>query len=132
MRDIQASHIRNPGAKAFLGPLIAAIFWVVIAFRFPVERIPDWVPALAPYAGWVTPLFLVLALWAFLRAGRTLVRIANSRHAHAPQGGGLPGKRHDTRPGTRPGTRAGAGTHRGQSQVPGSGPKAAPTVQRMR
>ena len=120
MRDIQASHIRNPGAKAFLGPLIAAVFWVVIAFRFPVERIPDWVPALAPYAGWVTPLFLLLALWAFLRAGRSLVRIANSRHAQAPRGGGLPGARASQRHG------------QGQSQVPSSGPKAAPTVQRMR
>jgi len=118
MRNIQASHVQNPGVKAFLGPLITAVFWVVIAFRFPVERIPDWVPALAPYAGWVTPLFLLLALWAFLRAGRSLVRIANSRHAQAPRGGGLPGAR--------------ASQRQGQSQVPSSGPKAAPTVQRMR
>ena len=110
MRNIQASHIRNPGVRAFLAPLMAAVFWVVIALKFPVERIPDWVPALAPYARWVTPLFLLLALWAFLRSGRSLVRIANSRHAQAPRGGGLPGKR-------QPGQ---------------TGPKAAPTVQRMR
>lgn len=118
-RNIQASHVQNPGLKAFLGPLVAAVFWVVIAFRFPVERIPDWVPALAPYAQWMPPLFLVLALWAFLRSARSLIRIANSRHAQAPhiqapRGGGLPGK--------PPGKRQ-------PGQV---GPKAAPTVQRMR
>ena len=131
MRNIQTSHIQNPGVKAFLGPLMAAVFWAVVALKFPVERIPDWVPALAPYVEWVTPLFLVLALWAFIRSGRSLVRIANSRHAQAPLGGGLPGKRPDGRPTTRAGTRPGA-RQSGQSQVPGSGPKAAPTVQRMR
>lgn len=111
-RTIQPSNSRSPGLKAFLGPLMAAAFWVVIALKFPVERIPDWVPAMAPFAKWVTPLFLVLALWAFLRSGRALTRIANSRHARAPRAGRLP------QTGGRPGLK--------------TSPKATPTVQRMR
>ena len=111
-RTIQPSHSRNPGAKAFLGPLIAAVFWVVIALKFPVERIADWIPELAPFAplvtAWATPLFLVLALWSFIRAGRSLVGIANSRHAQASR----------SLPGARP--------------AKGGVTKAAPTVQRMR
>ena len=77
-RTIQPSNAVKAGARTFLAPFGAAIFWLVIAFNFPYERIPDWVPEMAPYAAFLRPLFYLLAAWAFVRSFRALAQIARS------------------------------------------------------
>ncbi len=78
-REIQSQSNRPLGGKAVLGQLANAVFWVVVAIAVPVEKFLAPFPELAPYAHWAPVLFYLLALWSFLRAIRTLQRLAASR-----------------------------------------------------
>ena len=78
-REIQSQSNRPPGGKGVLGQLANAVFWVVVAIAVPVEEFLTPFPEFAPYAHWVPILFYVLALWSFLRAIRSLQRLAASR-----------------------------------------------------
>jgi len=77
-REIQSQSNQPPGGKGVLGQLANALFWVVVAIAVPVEEFLTPFPEFAPYAHWVPILFYVLALWRFLRAIRTLQRVAAS------------------------------------------------------
>lgn len=78
-RQIQSQSNRSPGGKTVLGQLANAVFWVVVAIAVPVEEFLRPFPEFAPYAHWAPILFYVLALWSFLRAVRTLQRLAAGR-----------------------------------------------------
>jgi hypothetical protein len=78
-RQIQSQSNRSPGGKAVLGQLANAVFWVVVAIAVPVQEFLAPFPEFAPYAHWAPILFYVLALWSFLRAIRSLQRLAASR-----------------------------------------------------
>jgi hypothetical protein len=78
-RQIQSQSNRSPGGKTVLGQLANAVFWVVVAIAVPVEEFLRPFPEFAPYAHWAPILFYVLAVWSFLRAVRTLQRLAASR-----------------------------------------------------
>ena len=78
-REIQSQSNRSPGGKTVLGQLANAVFWVVVAIAVPVEEFLTPFPEFAPYAHWAPILFYVLALWSFLRAIRSLQRLAASR-----------------------------------------------------
>ena len=78
-REIQSQSNRSPGGKTVLGQMANAVFWVVVAIAVPVQEFLAPFPEFAPYAHWAPILFYVLALWSFLRAIRTLQRLAASR-----------------------------------------------------
>jgi hypothetical protein len=78
-REIQSQSNRSPGGKTVLGQMANAVFWVVVAIAVPVQEFLAPFPEFAPYAHWAPILFYVLALWSFLRAIRSLQRLAASR-----------------------------------------------------
>ncbi len=78
-REIQSQSNRTQGGKAVIAQLGNAIFWIVVAIAVPVEEFLRPIPEIAPYAHWAPILFYVLAAWSFLRAIRTLQRVAGSR-----------------------------------------------------
>jgi hypothetical protein len=78
-REIQSQSNRTQGGKAVIAQLGNAIFWIVVAMAVPVEEFLRPIPEIAPYAHWAPILFYVLAAWSFLRAIRTLQRVAGSR-----------------------------------------------------
>lgn len=78
-REIQSQSNRTQGGKAVVAQLGNAILWVVVAIAVPVEEFLRAIPEIAPYAHWAPILFYVLAAWSFLRAIRTLQRLAASR-----------------------------------------------------
>lgn len=78
-REIQSQSNRTQGGKAVVAQLGNAVFWVVVAIAVPVEEFLRSIPEIAPYAHWAPILFYVLAAWSFLRAIRTLRRVAASR-----------------------------------------------------
>ena len=78
-REIQAQSNRTQGGKAVVAQLGNAVFWVIVAVAVPVEEFLRPIPEIGPYAHWAPILFYVLAAWSFLRAIRTLQRLAASR-----------------------------------------------------
>ena len=78
-REIQSQSNRTQGGKAVIAQLGNAVFWVIVAIAVPVEEFLRPIPEVAPYAHWAPILFYVLAAWSFLRASRTLQRLAASR-----------------------------------------------------
>lgn len=78
-RQIQSQSNRAQGGKAVLGLLANAVFWLVVAIAVPVEEFLRPFPDVAPYAHWAPFVFYGLALWSFVRAIRTLQRLAASR-----------------------------------------------------
>jgi hypothetical protein len=78
-RQIQSQSNRPLGGKAVLGQLANAVFWIVVAVAVPVEEFLRPIPEVAPYAHWAPFALYALALWSFLRAIRTLQRLAASR-----------------------------------------------------
>lgn len=78
-REIQSQSNRTQGGKAVVAQLGNAVFWIVVAIAVPVEEFLRPIPEIAPYAHWAPILFYVLAAWSFLRAVRTLQRVAASR-----------------------------------------------------
>jgi hypothetical protein len=78
-REIQSQSNRTQGGKAVVAQLGNAIFWVVVAVAVPVEEFLRRIPEIAPYAHLAPILFYLLAAWSFLRAIRTLQRVAASR-----------------------------------------------------
>ena len=65
--------------KAFVGLLANAIFWLVMALVLPIKTIVGAFPELVAFAPWAPILFYGLALVSFVRAVRTLQRMAASR-----------------------------------------------------
>lgn len=88
---IPQSGLPAAGAKAFIGLLANAIFWLVMALVVPVQAFLDTIPGLAPYAHWAPILFYALAFLSFARAVRALQRVAAGRKfasdAGRPSGG---------------------------------------------
>jgi len=124
-RKIQSQSNRPEGVKAFVGLLANAIFWLVMAVVLPIRAIADIIPALAPYAEWAPFLFYGLALVSFLRAVRSLQKVATTRQKPASAAGRPSG-----------GSASPAG-FRGQKAVPAASHglpaiNRKPTVQRMR
>jgi hypothetical protein len=78
-REIQSQSGRPQGARTFLGLLANAIFWLVVAIAVPVQGFLEEIPDLAPYAHWAPILFYALAFLSFIRAVRSLQRLATSR-----------------------------------------------------
>ena len=78
-REIQSQSNRTQGGKTVLAQLGNAVFWVIVAIAVPVEEFLRPIPEIAPYAHLAPILFYVLAAWSFLRAIRTLQRVAASR-----------------------------------------------------
>jgi hypothetical protein len=78
-REIQSQSNRAQGGKAVVAQLGNAVFWVVVALAVPVEEFLRPIPEIAPYAHLAPILLYVLAAWSFLRAIRTLQRVAASR-----------------------------------------------------
>jgi hypothetical protein len=78
-REIQSQSSRPQGGKAVISQLGNAIFWVIVAIAVPVEEFLRPIPEVAPFALWAPILFYVLAAWSFLRAIRTLQRVAATR-----------------------------------------------------
>ena len=78
-REIQSQSNRTQGGKAVLAQLGNALFWVIVAIAVPVEEFLRPIPEVAPYAHWAPILFYLLAAWSFLRAIRTLQRLAAGR-----------------------------------------------------
>ena len=78
-REIQPQSNRPQGGKAVIAQLGNAVFWVIVAIAVPVEEFLRPIPEVAPYAHLAPILFYVLAAWSFLRAIRTLQRLAASR-----------------------------------------------------
>lgn len=78
-RQIQSQSNRTQGGNAVVAQLGNAVFWVIVAIAVPVEEFLRPIPEIAPYAPWAPILFYVLAGWSFLRAIRTLQRLAASR-----------------------------------------------------
>jgi hypothetical protein len=78
-REIQSQSNRSHGGKAVLRQLGNAIFWLVVAIAVPVEEFLRPIPDVAPYAHWAPILFYALAFWSFIRAIRSLQRVAASR-----------------------------------------------------
>lgn len=79
-RDIQpASSRAGASVRAFVAALVAAIFWIILAVVFPTRLVPRLVPELAPFAQWVPAIFYALAIWGFVRAARSLQRVAAGR-----------------------------------------------------
>jgi hypothetical protein len=78
-REIQSQSNRTQGGKSVVAQLGNAIFWVVVAIAVPVEEFLRGIPEIASYAHIAPILFYVLAGWSFLRAIRTLQRLAASR-----------------------------------------------------
>lgn len=78
-REIQAQTNRTQGGKAVLSQLANAVFWVIVAIAVPVEEFLRPIPEIAPYAHWAPILFYALAAWSFVRAIRSLQRLAASR-----------------------------------------------------
>jgi hypothetical protein len=78
-REVQPQANRTQGGKTVLGQLANAAFWLVVAIAVPVEDYLDRIPEAAPYAHWAPLVFYGLALWSFLRAIRSLQRLAASR-----------------------------------------------------
>jgi hypothetical protein len=78
-REIQSQTNRTQGGKAVVAQLGNAVFWVIVAIAVPVEEFLRPIPEVAPYAHWAPILFYLLAAWSFLRAIRTLQRLAASR-----------------------------------------------------
>jgi hypothetical protein len=78
-REIQSQSNRTQGGRAVVALLGNAVFWVIVAIAVPVEEFLRPIPEIAPYAHWAPFLFYVLAAWSFLRAIRTLQRLAGSR-----------------------------------------------------
>jgi hypothetical protein len=72
--------------KSFLGLLVSAIFWLVMAALVPVQAFLDMIPELAPYAPWAPPLFYVLAFWSFVRAVRSLQQLATRGRSASAKG----------------------------------------------
>lgn len=114
-REIQAQSNRSPGGKAAFGLLMNAIFWFIVAVAVPVEDFLRQIPEIAPFAHWAPFVFYALALWSFIRAIRTLQRLAASRMwtprirtagpgAPSRPAGGKPGKPNPAAAITRPPT----------------------------
>jgi hypothetical protein len=78
-REIQPQSNRTQGGKAVIAQLGNAVFWVIVGIAVPVEEFLRPIPEVAPYAHLAPILFYVLAAWSFLRAIRTLQRLAASR-----------------------------------------------------
>ena len=78
-REIQSQSNRTQGGKSVVAQLGNAIFWVIVAIAVPVEEFLRPIPEIAPYAHLAPILFYVVAAWSFLRAIRTLQRLAASR-----------------------------------------------------
>ena len=78
-REVQSQSNRSQGGKAVLPLLANAVFWFVIAIAVPVEEFLRQIPEAAPYAHWAPFVFYGLALWSFIRAIRSLQRLAASR-----------------------------------------------------
>jgi len=78
-REIQSQSNRPPSGKAVLGLLGNAIFWFIVAAAVPVENFLRQIPEAASFAHWAPFVFYALALWSFVRAIRTLQRLAASR-----------------------------------------------------
>jgi hypothetical protein len=78
-REIQSQSNRTQGGRAVVAQLGNAVFWVIVAIAVPVEEFLRPIPEVAPYAHLAPILFYVLAAWSFLRAIRTLQRLAASR-----------------------------------------------------
>ena len=78
-REIQSQSNRPQGGKAVAGLLANAVFWLAIAIFAPVEAFLREIPEAAPYAHWAPFVFYGLALLSFIRAIRTLQRLAASR-----------------------------------------------------
>jgi hypothetical protein len=78
-RQIQSQSARSQGAKTFVGLLANAIFWLVLAIVVPVESFLGTIPEMAPYAHWGPILFYALAFISFVRAVRSLQRLAAGR-----------------------------------------------------
>jgi uncharacterized membrane protein len=90
-RKIQSQSGRSgSGIKTFVGLLANAIFWLVMAFVLPVKAFLDQFPELVPFAPWAPMIFYGLALLGFIRAVRSLQRIAASRQRSAPSALGRP------------------------------------------
>jgi hypothetical protein len=78
-RNVQSQSGRPGTGRTFLGLLINAIFWLVMATVLPVQAIARAIPEAASLIQWAPMLFYLLALWSFIRAVRTLQRLAGGR-----------------------------------------------------
>src|SRR4029453_17076852 len=78
-RQIQSQSNRPQGGKAVLGQGANAGFWLIVAIAVPVEEFLRPIPEIAPYAHWAPFVACFLAAWSFIRAIRSLQRLAASR-----------------------------------------------------
>ncbi|HET6161507.1 MAG TPA: hypothetical protein VFE34_24405 [Dongiaceae bacterium] len=79
-RKIQSQSGRSgAGIKTFVGLLANAIFWLVMAVVLPIRAFVEMIPELGPYAHWAPIIFYALALLSFVRAVRSLQRMAAGR-----------------------------------------------------
>jgi hypothetical protein len=124
VRKIQSQSARSEASiKAFVGLLANAIFWLVMALVLPIKTIVGAFPELVAFAPWAPILFYGLALVSFVRAVRTLQRMAATRTSASalgrPSGG-------SASPADLRGVKA-APSHHGLPVITRK-----PTVQRMR